>query len=80
MKTIGFWMSKSTTLGFWTHQDQQSCAGTWFGGSRIAPGPANLCWYWYCGTRANKPVVVHTEFKVAFLDTGKQHFGAQGRL
>ena len=44
-ETFGFGRSKSTTLGFWTHQDQQSCVGTWFGDSRIAPGPANLCWY-----------------------------------
>ena len=27
MKTLGFERSKSITLEFWTHQDQQSCAG-----------------------------------------------------
>ena len=41
MKTLSFGRSKITTLRFWTHKDQQSCAVTWFGGSRIAPGPAN---------------------------------------
>ena len=71
MKTVGFGRSKSTPLRFWIPQDQQSFAGTWFGGSRIAPGPATLCWHRYWGTRANKPVLVHTEFKVAFWEKGK---------
>ena len=75
MKTIGFGTSKSTTLEFWTHQDQQSCDGTWFCGSKIAPGPAKLCWCRYSGSRASKPVLVHTEFKDAFLDTDKGYFG-----
>ena len=61
MKTLGFGRSKSITLRFWTHQDQQSCVGTRFGGSRIAPELANLCWYRYCGTRASKPELVHTK-------------------
>ena len=79
MKTLGFGRSKSTTLGFWTHQDQQSCVGTWFCGSRIAPGPANLCWYRRCGTRASKPVLVHTKFKVAFGVAVKIRFWIPGQ-
>ena len=80
MKTLGFGRSKSTTLRFWTHQDQQSCAGTWFAGSRIAPGPTNLCWYRYGGTRASKPVLVHTTSKVTFLEKVKWGPEYQGEL
>ena len=46
---------------------QKTCAGAGI----VASGPTNLCWYRFCGSRASKLALVHTEFNDAFLEVGK---------
>ena len=62
----------------WWLQGQQTCGGAYkrqgilFGDAKMRFW-ANLCWRGFCGTRASKPVMVHTNGKVSV-------FGRQNKM